>query len=83
MDGGAPGTTGMRRDKGDSDRGARRSRLAGAKARRASRPVWMLIAANSLPLVIFLAAGALYAKGSIEFVPGAGKVLPLMWIVKG
>ena len=36
----------------------------------------MLVVANALPIMIAIGIGILYSRGTIEFVPGAEKVVP-------
>ncbi len=56
-------------------------RIARAKGHVASRPWGMLVVANALPIMVALAVGVMWAKGSIEFTPGSEKVLPSLIVL--
>ena len=58
-----------------------RSRLARAKGYKPSRPWGMLVAANSLPILVALVVGGLWWKGTIKFVPGSKTVIPSLVVL--
>jgi hypothetical protein len=56
----------------------KKDRLARAKAARPSRPWWLLLVANALPVAFAVGIAVLYARGTISFVPGSENVVPVL-----
>ncbi len=71
----------MARSPRDDRRGGKAGRIARAKSHVASRPWGVIIAANALPVMVALAVGVMWWKGSIEFAPGSARVLPRLVVL--